>query len=365
MDDLTLMIPGPVSVNEDVLEALSRPIEADYGEAWVAFYDDLRADLQTVFQTRNDIYLVTGPGSAALEMGLSSIAAAGETVVVVNNGFFGLRLCRVAEAYEMNVVQVKAPSVERVGAEQVGSVLDEHPEAVAVVVVHHDTTTGVQNDIAGIAQLAHERGALTMVDAVSSLGGIDLPVDEWGVDICVTVANKCLGAAPGVSPISISPRAWEVVDSKETRGWFLNLRTWRYYLENFGHWHPLPATSAINTAYAFRVAIQSILEEGLPQVLERHQNVGTRIRSGLRDLGFEMLLPEAESSPVMTTVLGLPGMDIAHYSGWLLDERKLKISVGLGEYAGKAFRVGHMGRAAHLGAAERFLQATEAYLKAQ
>ena len=111
--------------------------------------------------------------------------------------------------------------------------------------------------------------------------------------------------------------------------------------------------------------MQAILEEGLSEVLERHQNVGTRIRSGLRDLGFEMLLPEAEGSPVMTTVLGLPGMDIARYSGWLLDERKLKISVGLGKYAGKAFRVGHMGRAARPEAAERFLQATETYLKAQ
>ena len=275
------------------------------------------------------------------------------------------RLCQLAKAYRINVVEMNAPIDQCVGAEEVGPVFDDHPDAVAVAMVHHDTTTGIQNDVAAIATLAHERNALCIVDAVSSIGGIDLPVDEWGVDICVTVANKCLGGLPGVAPISISPRAWDEVDSKETHNWYLNLRTWRWHVENWGNWHPSPTTVATSTARALGTALKTTLDEGLPAVFRRHMEVATTIRQGLEALGFGMYLPEECLSPVLTTVRGLPGMRLVHFSDWLREEKSLVISGGLGELAGKAFRVGHMGRAAQPDVAERFLTAVEEYLNTQ
>lgn len=365
MDDVLLMTPGPVSVEPEVLETAGGPIPIHYGDDWVAFYHEIIGDLKKIFQTTGDMHLVTGPGSAALEMGINSISKADETVVVVNNGFFGLRLAQIAGAYGINVVEVKGTPEQRMTAEDVGPALDDNPDVVAVLVVHHDTTTGMQNDIESIAKLANERGALCMVDAVSSLGGINLPVDDWGIDVCVAVANKCLGGLPGIAPIVFSDRAWEIIKSKETPGWYLNVRTWRWYVENWGEWHPQPTTVAGNIAYALNTAVKAVLREGLQAVFERHKNVAARVRDGLRDLGFEMLLPEGMGSPVLTTSKGLPGMDIDQFATWMLEEKRMHISPGLGDFAGLIFRIGHMGRSAHMDVAERFLETVKEYKETQ
>lgn len=362
VDEITLLTVGPVSPDQTVLDAMSEPVIPHYGKEWIELYTTLVAGLQEIFQTSNDLYPVTGPGSAAFEMGVGSVAAAGETVIVVNNGFFGKRAIQIAQMHGLNVVEVEAPVDVRVGAEQVRPALEANPGTVAVIVIHQDTTTGVLNDIGSIGPLAKEHGALTIVDAVSSLGAVNLPVDEWDIDICVTVANKGLGAPPGISPLSVSPRAWAVVDSKETHGWYLNLRTWRWYVENWGDWHPYPTTVATSTARALNVAVETILDEGLQNVFKRHATVARTVRDGLREMGFAMLLPEEESSDALTAAHKLDGMDVPDYQTWLVNEHGLMISGGLAELKGKIFRVGHMGLASRPEVAERYLEATREYV---
>ena len=363
-DRIILLTAGPVSVEQDVLDTLSAPVIPHYGSQWIGAYRELLVDLQKVFQTGNDMFLVTGPGSSVLEMSISSVAAPGESVIVVNNGYFGKRMVELGTAHGLNVIEVAASATQRVGAEEVQAAFEQHPESVAVAVVQHDTTTGMQNDVKGITELAHEHGAVVIMDSVSSLGGLNIPVDEWGVDIAVTIANKCLAAAPGVAPIAVSPRAWEVVESKQTSGWYLNLRTWRHYAEDeqWGKWHPYPTTVATSLAMALRTAVKRLMDEGLPAVFERHAETASAVREGLRQRGFEMLLPEDESSPLLTSAYGLSGMNISHFMRWLFDERGLMVSGGLGDLSGKIFRVGHMGRTASLAVAERFLAAVDDYL---
>ena len=202
-----LLIPGPVSVDDEVLEALAQPVMAHYGDAWTALYFRTTADMQRIFRTSNEVHLVFGPGMSAIEMSVASVLSPGDRVLVPSNGVFGERMIEVARAHALEVVPVRPGPREPVSAEAVEAALDAHPDVRALAVVHHETSIGVINPVREIAALARRRGALSIVDAVSSAGGVELEVDGWEIDLCVTVANKCLGGVIGVAPIAIGPRA--------------------------------------------------------------------------------------------------------------------------------------------------------------
>src|SRR5512143_1146588 len=208
-----LFIPGPVSVDDDVLDALSQPVMRHYGPEWMDVYNETTDLLKQVFQTHNDMFMVPGPGTAGLEMAMASLLATGQKVIVCHNGFFGERLATVAESNGLNVVHVAAPSGLPIAPEDVHQALTEHPDAQVVVVIHHETTTTVMNPVREIAAMTRQAGRVSIVDAVSSLGGVDVLVDAWGLDVCVTAANKCLECPPGLALVSVSPRAWEIVNS--------------------------------------------------------------------------------------------------------------------------------------------------------
>jgi len=184
-----LFIPGPVSVDDDVLDALGQPVMRHYGPEWMDVHNETTALLKQVFQTQNDVFMVPGPGTAGLEMAMASLLATGQKVIVCHNGFFGERLVTVAESNGLNVVHVAAPSGLPIAPEDVHQALTGHPDAQVVVVIHHETTTTVMNPVREIAAMTREAGRVSIVDAVSSLGGVDVPVDAWGLDVCVTAAN--------------------------------------------------------------------------------------------------------------------------------------------------------------------------------
>ncbi len=359
-----LMIPGPVDVSDQVLAALAEPTIPHYGPQWLAVYNEVITGLQQIFATRNDLFLLAGPGTAGLDAALGSLLRTGEKVLALQNGFFGERLADVARAYGLEVRTVTAPLGLAVDPDAVRRRLAAEPDIQAVTVVHLETSTGVLNPLAEIAAVVREFDVLLIVDAVSSLGGVPLPVDEWGVDVCVTVSNKCLAAPPGLAPLSVSERAWQVMERKGGRahGWYLNLRTWKDYAINWASWHPHPTTLPTNIVLALRASLHHILETGIEAYYARHVEAAQTVRSGLQRLGFELFTAPEYTSPLISTVRGQPGVDVEEMRRYLLEEHQIMISGGLEDLRGKVFRVGHIGRAATPEYVTAFLNGVEEFL---
>lgn len=362
-----LMIPGPVDVDDDVLAAMAEPVRPHYGDEWLAIYYEVIDHLRQVFGTENDLFLMPGPGSAALDAALGSLMRTGDKVLVAQNGFFGDRLATMARALGLEVRQVTAPLGQPIEPGAVRRALAAGPGIDAVAVVHLETSTAVVNPIQGIATAARDFEVPVIVDAVSSLGGMPLPVDEWGIDICISVVNKCLACPAGIAPLSISQRAWDQMAHKGERahGWYLNLETWKEFALNWASWHPYPTTQPTNVVYALLTRLRRIMEEGLDAYYRRHVDAARSVRDGLQRLGFEMFTPEAYTSPLLTAVLGLPGMDVEDLRRYLLEEWRVMVSGGLSDLRGKLFRVGHMGQASSQEYVDRFLAGVEAYLQLQ
>jgi len=359
-----LMIPGPVDVDDEVLAALAEPTIPHYGPQWLAVYNEVVANLKQIFATRNDLFLLAGPGTAGLDAALGSLMRTGEKVLITQNGFFGERLGTVAKTYGLDVRPVKAPLGQPLDPEAIRRRLVAEPDIQAVTVVQLETSTGVLNPLAEIAAVVREFDALLIVDAVSSLGGMPLPVDEWGVDVCVTVSNKCLAAPPGLAPLSVSERAWQVMERKGGRahGWYLNLRTWKDYAINWASWHPHPTTLPTNIILALRASLHHILEIGIEAYYARHVEAAQTVRNGLQRLGFELFTAPECTSPLISTVRGRPGVDVEEMRRYLLEEHQIMISGGLEELRGKVFRVGHIGQAATPEYVAAFLDGVEEYV---
>jgi len=358
-----LMIPGPVDVEDDILAALAEPTLPHYGQTWQPIYQEALESLKQVFGTRNDLFMIPGAGTAALEAGMSSLMRSGDRVLVPYNGFFGRRMGTVAQGWGLEVIPVEVPPGQPLDPDAIRRHLAAEPNIQAVVVVHLETSTGVLNPLREIAAVTNELGVPIIVDAVSSLGGVPLLVDEWGIDVCVTVINKCLACPPGVAPISISRRAWEQIERKGDRahGWYLNLETWRWYAANWP-WHPTPVTLPTNNIVALLTSLRRIMESGLEAHYTRFAQAAHRVREDLRRLGFEMFAADDCASPLITAVRPLPGMNVSDFQKYLLREHQILISGGLDDLFGKIFRVGHIGRAASPDYVEAFLAGVEAYL---
>jgi alanine-glyoxylate transaminase / serine-glyoxylate transaminase / serine-pyruvate transaminase len=360
-----LMIPGPVSVDDEVLEALGQPVRAHYGDGWTELYKRCLAGMKEVFRTSGDVHLIFGSGMAGIETCIASVLGPGDEVLVASNGLFGDRMADVAAANGMKVHVIRPELAHAVTAAQVRRALAEHRGVRAVCAVHHETSVGVLNEVQGICAAAREHGALTIVDGISAVGGVPFEMDAWNVDLCVTVANKCIGGAIGVAPVAAGPRALEALDDGRPKaaGWYLNLATWRKFTKEWGAWHPHPTTMPTNVIEAFDVALGGLLKEGVENRWRRLAAARDRVREGLEEMGFPMLSPVAIASPVTTASHGLPGMNLADYSAYLFREHHIRIGGGLGELSGKIFRVGHMGRAAEPAAIDRYLRATADYVE--
>jgi alanine-glyoxylate transaminase/serine-glyoxylate transaminase/serine-pyruvate transaminase len=362
-----LFIPGPGDVDDDVLEAAARPMLRHYGPEWMGIYGELQTLLKQVFRTQNDLFLVPGPASALLDMAIGSLLAGGQKIIVGHNGFFGERLIAIAKAYELTVVPFTAPLGRPLEPDLLRRLLGENPDARAVALVHHETATTVVNPLRTLAEAVREAGRVIVVDAVSSLGGIELPVDEWGIDICVTSSNKCLEALPGVGFVSVGPRAWELVDGHPGRGhgWYLDLKTWRQYAQEWGSWHPTPVTMPVNILLGVLARLRKIVGGGLEEHQAKYVRASRIVRAGLRNAGFEMFVPDEYAAPIVTAVKARPEFAVAELIGWLEKERNLVVGGALGELAGKIFRVGHLGKAASREYLLEFLVAVEEFLRSK
>jgi aspartate aminotransferase-like enzyme len=365
MKTYKLLLPGPVDIADDIREAMASPQMPHYGEDWLAIYHETVALLRQVFQTQNDLYLMTGPGTAGLDAALGSLLDTGEKVLVPYNGFFGQRLATVARCYGLQAVPLEFPAHQPVDPDAVRARLDAEGDVRAVVMVHHETSTGVLNPVQEVACLSAERAVPIIVDAIASIGGIPLPVDEWGLDVVVATANKCLESTPGLVMVSVSPRAWQMVDDRPGRahGWYLNLETWREYAEAWADWHPYPTTLPTQNVLALRTALRRILAKGLDEHYAEHVRAAERVRSGLCQMGFELFVRGEAACPLVTAVKARPGLKVEDLIQFLREQHGIMISGGVGKLRGKIFRVGHMGRAISDEYMDAFLTAVADFLQ--
>lgn len=360
-----LLIPGPIEVEDAVLECLSRPVEAHYGDRWVVVHNETIGLLQRVCGATGKVFMLPGSGSLAADAAAQSVFAPGQRVLLGINGHFGHRWREILQANGITPVVVESPPDRPLPVAEFVRALQADPELAGVVVVHLETSTSVLNPLPELAAAAHDHGRLIMVDAISSLGGTPLPMDEWGVDVCVAASQKCLGGVAGLGLVAINDRAWSVVAGQPSypRSWYLDLRRWQWYVENWSDWHPFPVTMPCSVILALRAALHSLLAEGLPARLARYEVLAGLLRSGLEELGMRLFVPPALMAPVLTAAYCPPGVDAQAIIRYLAEEHQIKIAGGFGPYRQNVIRIGHMGNAIGEADIEQLLTALRQFLR--
>ena len=363
----TLMGPGPSDVSPRVLGALSRPTIGHLDPMFVQLMDEIKELLQYAFQTTNELTLpVSAPGSAGMEACFVNLVSPGDKVIVCQNGVFGGRMKENVERCGATAIMVEDAWGEPVSMDKVVAAFDQHPDAGILAFVHAETSTGVASDAAALCHLATERGALSIVDAVTSLGGIEVSADKWGADAIYSGTQKCLSCIPGISPVTFSARAVERIHNRESKvqSWFLDMQL------VMGYWggsskRAYHHTAPVNDLYALHESLVMLQEEGLENAQKRHRRNHEGLVAGLEAMGLVMAVAPEHRLPQLNSVLVPDGVDEAAVRTALLDEFDLEIGAGLGVLAGKTWRIGLMGFASSERNVVYCLNALEAILDRQ
>lgn len=326
-----------------VMDAMRRPILGYLDPDLFVVLFEIQVGLRHLFCTENEITLaLPGTGMSGAECALANLIEPGDRVLVMSSGFFGERLVEIARRCGAEVHPVRSRWGRPVEAEAIEAVLKQHPNWKLIAMVHAETSTGVHQPIEPIAELARRYEALLVVDAVTSLGGMPVEVDGWGIDICFGAGQKCIGTPPGLAPITVSPRAWEVIQKRRApcQSWYLDLRLlWDYWSETHIYHHTTP----VSLMYALRAALEMIEQEGLPARHERHRHQAERLWNGLQELGLELVVPQEHRLPMLTVIRVPEGIPDSEFRLRLLREFNIEIGGGLGEWRGQVWRVGLMG----------------------
>jgi alanine-glyoxylate transaminase/serine-glyoxylate transaminase/serine-pyruvate transaminase len=370
----TLMGPGPSDVSPRVLEALARPTIGHLDPAFIGLMDDIKRLLQYAFRTRNALTMpVSAPGSAGMECAFVNLVSPGDKVIVAQNGVFGGRMKENVERCGATAVMVVDDWGKPVDPHKVEAALKAHPDAKVFAFVHAETSTGARSDAATLAKLARDRGLLTIMDTVTGLGGIDVDIDGWGIDAAYSGTQKCLSCVPGLSPVTFSPRAQEVIQKRthKVQSWFLDMNLVMAYWGSGGQ-RAYHHTAPINALYGLHEALVILEEEGLENAWARHRMHHAALAAGLAALGIDFVVDADHRLPQLNCVTIPAGVDDAALRRQLLDEYNLEIGAGLGPLAGKVWRIGLMGHAANrtnvlfcLGALEALLGRTGAVAAAR
>ncbi|WP_432454707.1 MULTISPECIES: pyridoxal-phosphate-dependent aminotransferase family protein [unclassified Agarivorans] len=343
-----LMGPGPSDISPQVLQAQSRPIIGHLDPLFVNMMDEIKALLQYAFQTTNQhTFAVSAPGSAGMETCFVNLVEPGDKVIVCINGVFGQRMLENVERCGGIAVVVEDAWGQPVSPAKVEQALQQHPDSKIVAFVHAETSTGVASDAQALCGLAKQHGCLSIVDAVTSVGGIPVLVDEWGIDAIYSGSQKCLSCVPGLSPVSFSPAAVEKLKGRKTKvqSWFLDqslvMAYWSGEQKRSYH-HTAPVTAL----YALHESLLMLHQEGLEQAWQRHAQQHALLAAGLDKLGLNLMVEIAYRLPQLNLVAVPEGVDEQAVRARLLNDYNLEIGAGLGQFAGKAWRIGLMGYAA-------------------
>jgi alanine-glyoxylate transaminase / serine-glyoxylate transaminase / serine-pyruvate transaminase len=356
--------PGPSNVHPRVLDAMRHPMLGHLDPEFHRILDRLVDMLERVYRRSDGLTLaLSAGGTSGMEAGIAALAEPGDTVVVGACGFFGNRMVEMARRQGLNVVELRAPYGQAVPNEQILGEVRRHPETRLVCVVHAETSTGVAHPLQELASELRDGDAMLLADCVTSLGGMPLEAAGWGVDYCYSCSQKCLGAPPGMSPVTISPRAMERIRSRRTplpfSFDFLALE--RYWIDRPATYHH---TTPNVQYYALYEGLRLALEEGLESRWQRHAEAGAHLQNGLRERGYELLAEPGVQLAQLSAVRVPEGVDGKEVQRRLLDEHNIEIGGGLGPDAPPIWRIGMMGTNAHRETADRVLDALDAVLTA-
>ncbi len=345
----TLMGPGPSDVHPRVLAAMAQPTIGHLDPAFVGMMDEMKELLRYVMQTNNTLTMpVSAPGSAGMETCFVNLVEPGDTVIVCRNGVFGGRMKENVERCGGTAIMVDDAWGNAVDPGKLEDALKANPKTRIVAFVHAETSTGALSDAKTLVEVAHRHDCLTIVDAVTSLGGAPLRVDEWGIDALYSGSQKCLSCTPGLSPVTFSERAVEAIKGRKTRvqSWFLDLNLVMGYWGG-GAKRAYHHTAPINPLYGLHEALVMLREEGLENSWARHRRNHLALRAGIEALGLSFVVKEADRLPQLNAVTLPAGVDDAQVRSALLNEYNLEIGAGLGDMAGKIWRIGLMGAASN------------------
>jgi alanine-glyoxylate transaminase/serine-glyoxylate transaminase/serine-pyruvate transaminase len=346
ISDRLLLGPGPSNPYPEAVAALGRPMLGHMDPEFIEIMDETMARLRTVFRTENTLtFPVSGTGSAGMEACFVNLVEAGDVVIVGANGVFGDRMSEVARRCGADVVRVEEEWGLPLDPQRLLDAQREHREARLVAVVHAETSTGVENDTAPLAAL-RDTDTLLLVDTVTSLGGIPVEIDGWGVDAAYSGTQKCLGVAPGLAPVTFSSRAVERVQTRALppQSWYLDVSLIANYVE--GASRVYHHTAPVSMVCSLHAALGALLDEGLEHAWARHRDVGTRLQATLPELGFRLVVPDGHRLPELTTAWLPDGADDASLRKALLTTYGIEVGGGLGKFAGQAWRIGLMGHSA-------------------
>ncbi|MDG0968345.1 MAG: alanine--glyoxylate aminotransferase family protein [Porticoccaceae bacterium] len=343
----TLMGPGPSDVSDRVLQAMSRPTVGHLDPSFIGMMDETKQLLQYVFQTKNELtFAVSAPGSAGMECCFTNLVEPGDKVIVCQNGVFGGRMKENVERCGGVAVMVQDEWGKAVDPSKLEDALKANPDVCIVAFVHAETSTGAQSDAKTLVNLGHQYDCLVIVDAVTSLVGTPLLVDEWGIDAIYSGSQKCLSSSPGLSPVSFSQRAADKIKARTTKvqSWFLDLNLVMGYWAGDGK-RAYHHTAPVNCLYGLHEALVIVQEEGLENAWSRHHTNHVLLRNGLEEMGINFIVAAQDRLPQLNAVTIPEGVNDADVRNRLLKEYDLEIGAGLGALAGNVWRIGLMGHA--------------------
>jgi aspartate aminotransferase-like enzyme len=334
-----LRIPGPTPCPPEVLQAMGRQMIDHRGPEFQKILNDVTDKLKRVFQTKNDVFVLTGSGTGGLEAAAVNVLSPGDRVLSVSIGVFGDRFASIAQQFGAEVVSLKVEWGRAAAPDAVRQAIQANPDIKAVLVTHNETSTGVTNDLGAISRVVKEAGKLLIVDAISSLGSIDLPVDDWRCDVVVTGSQKGWMVPPGLAMVSVSPEAWQAHSVAKMPRFYWDFTKARTYLERGQN----PWTPAVSVVFALSVALDMMLKEGLSQIVTRQARIGQMTRDGVKALGLPLFAEESHASNTVTAVAPPASVDIKKLRQIKREENEIVLAGGQQHLDGKIFRIGHLG----------------------
>jgi len=335
------MLPGPTNVPNRVMRAMLAPIINHRSDDFVELYTDVVDKTQQVFQTQNDIVALSASGTGAVEAGVVNVVKKGDKVIIPVNGEFSTRLSQLIEGQGANVIKLQTPPGENATFDQIKEAFDNNKDVKAFYVVHNETSTGTMvNYLDKVSDLTSRNDSFYVVDSVSLLGGADLKVDKWNIDVCLTGSQKAIAAPPGISPVSVSAKAKKFMIENPPPTHYFNLARYFKYYDEEKH---TPFTPALPLMYAYREALSIMLEEGLQNVFNRHKVCSDALYAGLSAIGLTPFAKEEDRSISIVALNYLDGLEDKTFRSTLADKFKVLVAGGFGNLKGKVFRVGCMG----------------------
>jgi aspartate aminotransferase-like enzyme len=334
-----LRIPGPTPLPDEVLKVIGRQMINHRGPEFKAIQDNVLADLKKLFMTKNDVFLLTGSGTGGLEAGVVNTMSPGDKVLSVSIGVFGDRFAAIAKHFGADVINLNFEWGQAADPDAIRKALNAEPKIKTVLVTHNETSTGVTNDLKAISAVVNEFDKLLVVDAISSLGSIELPVDDWNIDIAITGSQKGWMVPPGLAMVSVSEKGWKACAESKIPSFYWDFGKAKDYLAK----GETPWTPAVSVIFGLEVSLKMMLKEGLPNIIARHARLAQTVRDGVKALGLSLFADEKHASNTVTSVAGSKGLDTKKLVKLMREQEHVVLAGGQRTLDGKIFRIGHLG----------------------